>query len=230
MPSLNSVYFTTSTKLKAKACFWRFLAIVFMAFTVNTSIANEFDDDEDEPIIIYLTKIRDAEGNYLADVTKAVARSLSKSGEFKVKRYRKKSYKSGPVITVKSPELVFTAYKDGMSAKEMATAGLALVSDVGDLFGFGKEAEKARETNDKLNGPDGLLAKMSDDEALLVKMKIEVVVEDRDTGDQASRTINSENVFENKNVFKSKEIDLMQDEILIAVKKTMVEFIEDSME
>lgn len=230
MSSLNSVNFKTSPKLKTKVYFWHFLAIVFLALSVNTSIANEFDDDEEEPVIVYLNKIRDSEGNYLVDVTKAVARSLSKSGEFKVKRYRKKSYKSGPVITVKSPELVFAAYKDGMSTKEMATAGLALVSDVGDLFGFGKEASKARETNEKLNAPDGLLTKMSDDEALLVKMKIEVIVEDRDTGDEASRTINSENVFENKKVFKSKEIELMQDEILVAVKKTMVEFIEDSME
>lgn len=60
----------------------------------------------------------------------------------------------------------------------MTIGGLSLVADISNLLVFGKEANKAPETNDKLNA-----------------------------------------VFENKNVFKAKEIELMEDEILVALKK-----------
>lgn len=207
-----------------------FLTLFFTAFLVVSggSIADEFDDFDDDVTVIYLKKIRDAEGNYLADITKAAAKALSKSGEFSVKRYKSKSYKSGPIITVSSPSFAFTPHKDGMSTKELATTSLALVSELGGIFGLGKQAEKAREANDKINDPNSVLAGMSDDDALLVTMNIRVLIED-DSGVEVSRVSNSETVFENKSGFKAKEQDLMRNEILSAVKKAMGEYIEDTM-
>lgn len=77
----------------------------------------------------------------MSDISKAAAKTLSKSGEFSIKRYKSKSYKSGPIVTVSSPSFGFAPHKDGMSTKEMVSTGLALVSELGGMFGFGEQAE-----------------------------------------------------------------------------------------
>ena len=70
---------------------------------------------------------------------------------------------------------------------------------------------------------------MSDDDALMVSMSIQVLIED-DNGVEVRRSSNSDTVFASKAAFKAKEHDLMQDEILSAVKKAMGEYIEDTMQ
>jgi hypothetical protein len=44
-----------------------------------------------------------------------------------------------------------------MSTKEIASTGLGLAADVGGLFGFDKEAKKAKDTDYRLAKNGGLL-------------------------------------------------------------------------
>jgi hypothetical protein len=201
--------------------------LIFMA-SIKPVNANEFDEfDEEEIMVIYLKKIRDNEGNYLVDVTKAAARAVSQSGEFRVKRYKRKSYEEGPVINVQSPQFTYAPYKDGMSRKEMASAGLALASDVGELFGFGKKVQKAREAKARMETPNGLLSRMSDKQELLVTMQAQIEVIDDATGDEAIRKIKFEQVFSNKSEFLEQKELIVQQEVVAGIKMALVEFIED---
>jgi hypothetical protein len=207
------------------------ILIFFSALLTNAlqAKADEFDefDEEDEAIVIYLKKIRDNEGNYLVDVTKAAAKAVSQSGEFQVKRYKRKSYSEGPVINVQSPQFTYEPYKEGMSRKEIASAGLALASDVGELFGFGQKAQKAREAKARMENPNGLLSRMSDKQELLVTMQARVEVINETTGDEAIRKIKFEQVFDNKHKFLEQKELIIQQEIVAGIKMAIVEFIED---
>ena len=227
MNGLNSGYFTTSSRLNPKSCFWGLLAIVFFGLTANMSIANEFDDEE-EVVLVYLDKIRDVEGNYLMDVTKATAKFLSKTGEYKVKRYKRKSYESGPIIKIQPPKFSFSPHKDGMSTKDIASAGLGLVADVGGLFGFDKEVKKAKDVDYRLAKNGDLLDKFDDDQQIMVTMDSRVLIEDEDTGAEVSRKIKFEQVFENKSIFLEQQDEVIQKEVMSAVKVALIEYVEDA--
>lgn len=209
--------------------FLSFLLVFVTLLSMQQLSADEFDefDDEDEMTVIYLKKIRDSEGNYLVDITKAAARAVSKTGEFDVKRYKRKSYKEGPVISVQSPQFTYAPYKDGMSRKEIATAGLALASDVGEIFGFGKKARQAREAKARMENPEGLLSRMSEKQELLVTMEARIEVIDDATGDEAVRKIKFEQVFSNKNDFLEQKEQVIQQEVVAGIKMALAEFFED---
>jgi hypothetical protein len=203
------------------------LFLYFCLFFSLNIFANEFDEEE-EVVLVYLDKIRDAEGNYLMDVTKATAKFLSKTGEYKVKRYKRKSYESGPIIRINPPKFTFAPHKDGMSTKELAAAGLGLVADVGGLFGFDKEADKAKEADRRLAKNGDLLDRFDDDQQILVTMESRVLVEDEDTGAEVSRKIKFKKVFENKALFLEKQDEVIQKEVIAALKVALVEYVEDS--
>jgi hypothetical protein len=203
------------------------LFLYFCLFFSLNIFANEFDEEE-EVVLVYLDKIRDAEGNYLMDVTKATAKFLSKTGEYKVKRYKRKSYESGPIIRINPPKFTFAPHKDGMSTKELAAAGLGLVADVGGLFGFDKEADKAKEADRRLAKNGDLLDRFDDDQQILVTMESRVLVEDEDTGAEVSRKIKFKKVFENKALFLEKQDAVIQKEVIAALKVALVEYVEDS--
>jgi hypothetical protein len=198
----------------------------FLFFSINT-FANEFDDEE-EVVLVYLDKIRDIEGNYLIDVTKATAKFLSKTGEYKVKRYKRKNYESGPVIRVQPPKFSFAPHKDGMSTKEMASVGLGLVADVGGLFGFDKEANKAKEADYRIAKNGELLDRFDDDQQIVVTMDSRVLVEDEDSGVEVSRKIKFKKIFENKSLFLEQQDEVIQKEVITALKVALVEYVEDS--
>jgi hypothetical protein len=44
-------------------------------------------------------------------VTTATAKFLSKTGKYKVKRYKRKSYKSGPIIKIQQPNFHLSRIK-----------------------------------------------------------------------------------------------------------------------
>lgn len=198
----------------------------FLFFSINT-FANEFDEEE-EVVLVYLDKIRDVEGNYLIDVTKATAKFLSKTGEYKVKRYKRKNYKSGPIIRVQPPKFTFAPHKDGMSTKEIASAGLGLVADVGGLFGFDKEANKAKEADQRLAENSDLLDRFDDEQQISVTMDSRVLVEDEDSGVEVSRKIKFKKVFKNKSQFLEQQNGVIQKEVIAALKVALIEYVEDS--
>ncbi|WP_416306514.1 hypothetical protein [Neptunicella sp. SCSIO 80796] len=210
---------------------YAFVKIIFIGILIClssfNSIADEFDDDEDDVIKVHLKKIRDAEGNYLINATKAAARSISKGGEFKVGKYSKNKYKSGPIVGVSPPIFNFTPYKDGMSASDMANVGLETLASLGDLFGSSEKADKLRETNAKLQDPDGFLEKMSDDQELLVSMTSEVELYDEQRDIEVFRAIKFEKVFPNKIEFAKQKEQMIEDEVVSAVKLALIEYMDE---
>lgn len=114
----------------------------------------------------------------------------------------------------------YAQYKDGMSATEMASAGLSIVSDVGSLFGFGQEAQKVNEVTARLSQNSAILDAWSDDEQVMVTMQSRVLLTDSGSGVEISRTISYEQVFDSKSEFLAKKESLIQDAIVGEVKKS----------
>lgn len=201
------------------------LLAILSSLTFLTFSAQAQDSWDEDGVTIYIKKIRDEESNYLRDVTRATAREVSKSGEFIAKPHKRSV--SGPIIEVSPPVFNYAQYKDGMSAKEMATAGLSIVSDVGSLFGFGQEAQKVNEVTARLNQNSAILDAWSDDEQVMVTMQSRVLLTDSGSGIEISRTISYEQVFDSKSEFLAKKESLIQDAIVGEVKKVLVEYLDD---
>ncbi|EAQ97594.1 hypothetical protein [Congregibacter litoralis] len=201
-----------------------FPALFFTTLISVGAYAQEGFDDEE--VVVYLKKIRDEESNYLREVTKATARAVSKSGEFIARPHKRNS--SGLVIEVEPPAFSFEPHKEGMSTKEMATAGLSLVSDVGSIFGFGKEASKATEVNARLNQNNAILDNWGDDEQVMVSMLSRVLLTDEESGVEITRTISHEQVFDSKSEFLEQKDALLEGAIVVEVKKALVEYLDDS--
>ncbi|MBT0586659.1 hypothetical protein [Alteromonas oceanisediminis] len=223
-PALQNYVFYPST---ATLIFIHFrTVIIFTLLFFLPVLANAQDGFDDEEVVVYLKKIRDAQGNYLSTVTKAAAKHINSGGEFKAKRYRRDA--KGPVISVASPQFQFAEYKDGMSTKEMATAGLSLVSEVGSLFGFGEEAAKVAEVNSSLNRDSALLDAWGDNQQVMVTMNSSVELIEPSTGVEITRTVQFEKVYDSKATFMSERDTIIQDAVLAEIKLVLVEYIEDS--
>ena len=219
-------FFPTFNPRYSHSKFVRFcliFAVLSLSAAPQLHAQDGFDDEE---IIVHLKKIRDSKGNYLADITKATARHIGSTGEFKAKRYRRGA--KGPVITVATPQFHFAEYKDGMSTKEMATAGLSLVSEVGNLFGFGEEAAKVNEVNSSLNQESALLDAWGDNQQVMVTMDSSVELVDPDSGAEITRTITFEKVYDSKDDFTRERDAIIQEAVLAEVKLVLVEYIDDS--
>jgi len=196
----------------------------FSLFTLSfTSQAQDGWDEEE--VVIYLKKIRDEESNYLREVTKATARAVSKSGEFKALPH--KGNATGPVIEVSPPAFSFEEYKDGMNTKEMASAGLSLVANVGGLFGFDDEVQKVDEMSARLNEENALLDAWGEDEQVMVTMTSRVLLLDEDAGVEIARAVKYEKVFNSKSEFMAQKHSLMENAIVGEVNKVLVEYLED---
>ena len=189
---------------------------------LTQSFAQEGFDDEE--VVVFLKKIRDDESNYLREVTKAAAREISKTGEFLAKPYKRNV--TGPTVSVDAPQFSFTPHKTGLSTKEMASAGLSLVSDIGSIFGKSKESQKANELNAKLSNNEAL-AGWGKNEKMKVSMRSKVTLFDNDSGDEIIRTINVEQVFNSKDAFLQEKESMIQEAIVGEVKKVLVEYLED---
>lgn len=181
--------------------------------------------EEEEEVVIHLKKIRDQDSNYLSDITKATARAVSKSGEFKAVPHKRSA--SGPVIEVSPPTFSYAPYEEGLSTKEMASAGLSLVSGVGGLFGFADESKKVDEMNARLNEENAFLDAWDDNEQVMVTLTSRVVLLDENQGVEISRAINVEKVFDSKQAFLAQKNSLIEDAVVSEVKKVLVEYIED---
>ncbi|GEM_PF-6906633 len=204
--------------------FFSFIAYLVIGQMPFSAYAQEGFDDEATPI--YLKKIRDMDGNYLKELTRATAKELSTSGEFIAKPF-KRSSPPGPVVEVDSPSFNYSSHKDGMSTKEIADAGLGLVRDVGGLLGFDKEANKANEIQWRMNRNRSLDA-WGEDEKILVTMVSKVYLTDKQTGEQITRSIKQEKVFESKNHFVKSRDKMVQDAVIPAVKRAVAEYVDDS--
>jgi hypothetical protein len=199
------------------------LSLYFLPLSANLHAQEGFDDEE---IIVFLKKIRDEDSNYLRDVTRATAKEMSRSGEFKARPYKRNS--KGPVIEVSSPVFNFAKHKDGMSTKEIATATLSIASDIGSIFGYDKEAAQVDETNARINQNNALLDNWGDNEKVLVTMNSRVMLIDNESGAEISRTIKFEKVFNSKQDFTSQKEAIIQEAITKQVKKVLVEYLDDS--
>jgi len=222
-PPLQSIKIINFSRINIPLLLILFLSLFF---TYSThAIADDFDD-EDEVIIAYLKKIRDNNKNYLPNVMKATARAISKGGEFKIKKYKRKKYKNGPIIEVNSLKFNFSPYKEGMSNSEIANAGLETLASIGDLFGYGDKAKKLRTTNEKLQDPDGILEKFSDDEQILITMNATVKIYDNDDI-EISRNVKYEKVFNNKSDFKKKQNQIIEAQLIKSIKIGLIEYLEE---
>lgn len=201
-----------------------FSQFLFLAISAH---ADEFDDDEADVVKVYLKKIRDNEGNYLANVTRATSRSISKGGEFSVSKYSKNKYKSGPIISVNAPVFDFSPHKEGMSTTDMATVGLETLASIGDIFGHSDKAEKLRETNYQLQDSKDMLDQMSDDVELLVTMTSEVELYDEANEVEIRRSIKFEYVFPSKIQFAKQKEKVIEEEVTAAIKLVLLEYIEE---
>jgi hypothetical protein len=204
-----------------------FLALCAITFALgsvpfNASSQEGFDE---ELVVVHIKKIRDEESNYLRTVTKATAREVMKGGEFEAKLHKRNA--KGPVIEVTPPAFNFAKYQEGMSTKEMATAGLSLVSEVGSMFGFGEEAAKVNEMNARMNSNNSLLAAWGEDEQVMVTMNSRVLLFDDNTGIEISRSISYEQVFDSKSEFMEQKEAIIQNAVVGEVKKVLVEYLED---
>jgi hypothetical protein len=197
-------------------------ALVLSALSFNAISQEGFDE---ELVVVHIKKIRDEESNYLRSVTKATAREVMKGGEFEAKLYKRNA--KGPFIEVSPPAFNFAKYQEGMSTKEMATAGLSLVSEVGSMFGFGEEASKVNEVNARMNSNNSLLAAWGDDEQVMVTMQSRILLLDDNTGIEISRSISYEQVFDSKNDFMEQKESIIQNAVVGEVKKVLVEYLED---
>ena len=188
--------------------------------------ASAQDGWDEEEVVIYLKKIRDTESNYLRDVTKATARAVSQGGEFKAMPHKRNA--TGPVLEVTPPAFTYAPYEDGMNTKELASAGLSLVSDVGDLFGFGDEANKVNDMNARLNEKNNaILDAWGENEKVMVTMTSSVLLLDDKQGVEISRAINYEKVFNSKSEFLAQKDALVEEAVVGEVKKVLVEYVED---
>jgi hypothetical protein len=128
---------------------------------------------------------------------------------------------------VSPPAFNFAKYQQGMSTTEMATAGLSLVSEMGSMFGFGKEASKVNEMNARMNSNNSLLAAWGENEQVMVTMESSVMLTDDTTGIEIRRTINYEQVFDSKSDFMAQKESIIQNAVVGEVKKVLVEYLED---
>lgn len=200
--------------------------LVFFCLMSYVSIGvNAQEGFDDEEITVHLKKIRDDENNYMRNVTKAAAREISKSGEFKAKLYKRKA--TGPIISVQSASFDFAPYKDGMNTKELASAGLGLVTEVGSLFGFDKEASKASELNQRLNSKNSMLSNWGDGQQIMVTLDTVVTLIDDDTGSEIRRNVEFQQVFDSKDEFESSKEAIIQTAVVREVKNVLVEYLED---
>ncbi|WP_395345137.1 hypothetical protein PN836_009775 [Ningiella sp. W23] len=224
--SAQSFVFTSFSKLARVSLIIFSSLLVLNVASFSVLAQDDFDEFDAEQVTVFVKKIRDEESNYLRDVTIATAKAISKSGEFKAKPFKRNS--KGPVIEVQPPAFSYQPHKEGMSAKEMATAGLSLVSDVGGLFGFGEESAKVNEMNARLNQNNAILDAWGDNEQVMVSMQSRVMLIDDDTGVEISRTIKYEKVFDSKETFVNQKEGIIQDAIVGEVKKVLVEYLDDS--
>ncbi|MFC4700529.1 hypothetical protein ACFO4O_10190 [Glaciecola siphonariae] len=205
-----------------------FLALLFssvLSLCLVSLSVNAQEGFDDEAIVVHVKKIRDEDSNYLRGVTKAAAREITKGGEFEAKLHKRNA--KGPVIEVRPPAFNFAKYQEGMSTKEMATAGLSLVSEVGSMFGFGEEAAKVNEMNARINSNNSLLAAWGEDEQVMVTMESRVLLIDDTTGIEISRSISYEQVFDSKSSFMEQKESIIQTAVVGEVKKVLVEYLED---
>lgn len=205
------------------------IAVIFTSFAlaVFTFSSHVFAQEgfDDEVIAVSIKKIRDDESNYLRNVTKATAKEVNKGGEFVAKLYKRNA--KGAVIEVQPPIFNFEKYKEGMNTKEMATAGLELVSSVGSLFGFDEESAKVQETKRRLNANNSILNAWGDDEKVMVTMTSRVDIVDEQTGVEINRAINFQKVYDSKTKFVSEKESIIQEAVVAEVKKALAEFLED---
>jgi hypothetical protein len=204
-----------------------FLALCAITFALGSAPFNASSQEgfDEELVVVHIKKIRDEESNYLRTVTKATAREVMKGGEFEAKLHKRNA--KGPVIEVTPPAFNFAKYQEGMSTKEMATAGLSLVSEVGSMFGFGEEAAKVNEMNARMNSNNSLLAAWGEDEQVMVTMNSRVLLFDDNTGIEISRSISYEQVFDSKSEFMEQKEAIIQNAVVGEVKKVLVEYLED---
>lgn len=175
-----------------------------------------------EEVVIYVKRIRDERNNYLRDATMAAARAVSDSGDFKAQPHQRNS--RGPVIEVSPPTFSYAQYQEGMSAREMTTAGLNVVSDVGNLLGFGNRTRRVNEVNARLNQNNAILDAWGDNEQVLVTMKSRVLLLDQASGVEISRVIDYEKVFNSKDEFMAQRDQLIQDAVVSEVRNVLAEY------
>ena len=200
------------------------LSIILVAFaTISLPFSALAQDGWDiEEVVIYIKRIRDERNNYLRDVTLATARAVSDSGEFKAQPHQRNS--RGPVIEVSPPTFSYAQYQEGMSAREMTTAGLSVVSDVGNLLGFGNRTRRVNEVNARLNQNNAILDAWGDNEQVLVTMKSRVLLLDQASGIELSRVIDYEKVFSSKDEFMAQRDQLIQDAVVSEVRNVLAEY------
>ncbi|MCC5826676.1 hypothetical protein [Alkalimonas sp.] len=179
-----------------------------------------------EEVVIYIKRIRDEQNNYLRDVTLATARAVSESGEFKALPHKRNA--KGPVIEVSPPTFNYAQYQGGMNAREMTTAGLSVVSDVSNLFGFGNRTRRLNEVNARLNRNSAILDAWGDNDQVMVTMQSRVLLFDQVAGVEIARAIDYEKVFNSKSEFLAQKDSLIQEAVVSEVKKVLVEYLEDS--
>ncbi len=196
-------------------------ALAVVALTPPVTFADDFDDEE--PVIVYLKKIRDSNGIYLRDVTKSLAKSVSSSGEYQVKRYNPNSYKSGPVITVSAPGYDVAENTKSSATKKVTNAGIKMVSSLGGLFGKDKEAAELEEVQTELNDEDGLLNMIPDNVEILVQMRSNVSLVDTAADVESSVPVLAERVYSNKQQYMDERDALFADALLKAVMMSLAD-------
>jgi hypothetical protein len=201
------------------------LALLFVLVSSIPLQANAQDGFDDEEVIVFLKKIRDEDRNYLRDVTRSIARDISNSGEFIAKPYKNNS--KGAVVEVSPPQFSFETQKSGMSTSEVASMGLSIASDIGSLFGRDKEVQKANEANARLHKNKDVLDKWGDNEKVKVTMSSKVLLLDKQSDREITRTVKYERVFDSKQEFLAEKESIIQSALSAEVKKVLVEFLED---
>lgn len=201
------------------------LVLVTALGMVSPGTWSEEDDffDDEEPVIVYLKKIRDNNGVYLREVTKGLAKSISKSGEYSVKRYNPSTYKAGPVITVSAPGYDVSENSSESTTKKVTNASIKMVSSLGGLFGKDKEVEELKEVQTELNDEEGMLNMIPDNVEVLVQLRSNVSMVDSASGAESSIPIFAEQTYSDKQEYLDQRDELFSKSLYKAVMTSLAD-------
>jgi hypothetical protein len=197
------------------------LALACLLLAAPQLVADDFDDEE--PAIVYLNKIRDNNGVYLREVTKGLAKEISKSGEYSVKRYNAKTYSTGPVITVAAPGYDVAENAKGSTTKKVTNAGIKMVSSLGSLFRKDEEVAELEEFETELNDEDGLLNMIPENVEIVVQLRTSVTLVDAESDFETSTPVFAEKVYANKQDYLDKRDAFFAEEVFKAVMASLVD-------